>query len=229
MLKSLSILIPAYKDEKTIRDVVAEADKAARKNTTLYEIVVINDSSPDNLTQVLNSLIKEYKNLKVKTHTKNCGYGQTIKELYYAAKYEWFFTVPGDGQIPPLELDKLVMHKDEADMIIGWRVNRRDTEKRLIQSSVYNNMLRFLFGINLHDINSVRLGKTSILKAVHLKMASAFVDAELTVSTIRKGYKVIETPIIHKARKDESGAGGGSLKTILPTIIEVFKYWLIKS
>ena len=227
MLNSLSILIPAFRDEDTISKVVKEADKVGSKVAKKHEIIVINDASPDKLEEVLVRLKSQYKNLKVITHKENKGYGQTIKELYYLAINEWFFTVPGDNQIPPGELEKLEEHSQEADMIIGWRVSRHDSESRLFQSAIYNGLLRILFGVGIHDINSVRLAKTTILKAVNLRMTSAFVDAELTISTMRKGFRVIEVPINHQARYG-TGAGGGSLKTILPTIAELFKYWLIK-
>ena len=195
MLSSISVLIPAYKDEKTIGYVVDEADKIARKTAPKYEILVINDASPDNLGEVLEGLKRKYKNLSVTTHTENKGYGQTIKELYYQAKYDWFFTVPGDNQIPPAELEKLVKHAEKADMILGWRVNRRDSEGRLFQSSVYNNLLRFLFGIALH-------GGYQIRYQIHSTLVNVFDLGPLRVDRLLLGDKVIVGSVGHESEND---------------------------
>lgn len=226
-LFALSILIPAYRDEETIEDVIKNADAVAKKITDTYEIVVINDASPDGTGAILSRLGKKYPALRVITHTENTGYGGTIRDLYYAGKMEWLFTVPGDNQIPPAELLKLVPSTNQADLIIGKRVNRHDPPARLRQSYVYNRLLRILFGLKLTDINSVRLMKSTMFKTIHLTSPSAFVDAELSIRAIRKGFKVIEVPIAHCSRCDEDNAGGGKMKTIIPTIADMIWFRIV--
>lgn len=228
-LKSLSILIPAYNDADTIEQVVVEAHKEAISASKLFEIIVLNDGSQDQTGKILTSLQKRYRQLRLITHEVNQGYGMAIKDLYFAGRYEWLFTCPGDNQIPPRELRKLLVSKDKADMIIGWRTNRNDPPARLRQSFVYNTLLKLLYNIKLHDINSVRLMKTKIIQNVNISTFSAFVDAELTIDAIRAGYKVIEVPIAHRARVGEQGAGGGKLRTILPVIKEMILYKFLNS
>jgi glycosyltransferase involved in cell wall biosynthesis len=223
-LSSLSILIPAYRDEDSIAQVVSDADAAGKRNADTYEIIVINDASPDKTGQVLSDLRKKYINLKVLTHKVNAGYGGTIRDLYYAAKMEWQFTAPGDNQIPVAEVAKLIPYTTHADMIIGWRTNRHDPPARLRQSHTYNRLLRMLFGLKLHDVNSVRLMKSRMLDRIRLTSQSAFVDAELAIRAIRANFAVAEVPIVHAARKDETSAGGGMLKTILPTIFDMIRF-----
>jgi glycosyltransferase involved in cell wall biosynthesis len=228
-LSAVSFLIPAYRDEDTIRQVVGEADIVGKRISGNYEIIVINDASPDNTGRILEELKHKYPRLKVITHSHNLGYGGTIRDLYYSGKKDWMFTVPGDNQIPVSEIEKLIPASADADMVIGWRVNRHDPPARLRQSHVYNRLLRLLFGLNLHDVNSVRLMKSGMMQKITLSSPSAFVDAELAIQAIRKGFKVIETPIEHAARGDESTAGGGKLKTILPTIRDMVKFRLISN
>jgi glycosyltransferase involved in cell wall biosynthesis len=221
----LSILIPAYNDSETIGAVIKEADIVAKKIATNYEIRVINDASYDDTSQKLTKLQKVYPKLTFATHLKNAGYGGTIRELYQTGKYSWLFTVPGDYQISPLEILKLTPYATQADMIIGRRINRHDPPERLRQSKIYNTILRLLYGIDLHDVNSVRLVKRDVIKSIVLSTTSAFVDAELVIDAKRQGKKVIEIPIIHKARGVEAGAGGGNMRTILPTIKDMLLYW----
>src|SRR5260221_10831182 len=109
---TLSFLIPAYNDESTIRRAVVEAQKIGRRVAKRFEILVINDASPDRTGEILSRLTAEIPQLVVSTHKVNKGYGETIKELYYKGKYDWLFSAPGDYQIPARELVKLLPHKD---------------------------------------------------------------------------------------------------------------------
>jgi glycosyltransferase involved in cell wall biosynthesis len=224
----LSILIPAYNDCDTIGEVIKEADRVAKKIASNYEIRVINDASRDDTQRVLQKLSKNYPKLIWSSHQVNAGYGGTIKELYESARYDWQFSVPGDNQYSPAEVEKLIPYKGKADMIIGWRVNRHDPPSRLRQSYIYNSILRFLYQISTRDVNSVRLMKTEIIRHIKLTSTSAFVDAELVIDAKDKGFKIIEIPIDHKSRQSEDGAGGGSLKTILPTIKDMLRYFLVR-
>lgn len=228
-LSSLSILIPAYNDEDTIEDAVREARDVARKVSQKYEIRVIDDVSQDNTFEILQKLQKKIPALVVRRQKKNKGYGGTIKDLYYEGEYEWLFTVPGDYQIGAKELLTLVKYKDKADMIIGWRKERNDPHERLRQSKIYNTLLTFMFMITIHDVNSVRLMKQEIMEHITLTTSSAFVDAELVIRAKKAGYKVKEAVIKHRKRKGrEESAGGGKVRTIIPTIFDMARFYVLR-
>jgi len=224
-LSSLSVCIPAYKDQDSIEIVVKEAREVARRVAYRFEIVVINDGSPDNTKNRLIALQRRIPELRVLHHKKNCGYGRTIRELYYTGKYDWIFTIPGDHQIQAKEIIKLIPSVKKADIIIGWRKHRLDTPSRQRQSAIYNALLRTLFGIRFHDVNSVRLMRKTVMQHRTLMTASSFVDAELTISALRDGLRVVEIPIVHKKRRT-SGASGGKFTIIFPVILDMVRYFI---
>ena len=224
-MDSLTFIIPAYNDGATIETVIRKTGDTGRRLGIPFNILVIDDASTDETPEILSRLTKRIKELRVITHTKNAGYGQTIKELYQKAGHTWLFSIPGDYQIDPSELTKLWPHRAEADIIIGWRRVRRDTLARINQSRIYNRLLCILSGLTIHDANSVRLMKTSIMKSVHLTSSSAFVDAELVISAKRLGFRIMEIPIAHRKRTGV-GASGGHLTTILPTIRDMIIFRL---
>lgn len=220
---SISFLIPAYNDEETIAKAVTEAVSIGERVSDRFEIIVIDDGSRDGTVAVLGELSKKIPQLHFSVHKKNKGYGETIKELYYRSRSEWLYTLPGDNQIGAEEVMRLLPYAGKADMIIGLRVNRQDTWRRLLQSRIYNALLRMLFGIHVRDVNSVRLMRSSIMKKIRLTTTSAFVDAELLIKARDEGFRAIEAPIEHRAREGTVG-GGGKWYIIRPVIVDMLRF-----
>lgn len=222
-MDSLTFIIPAYNDQSSIEIVVKRTIAVGKQLAVPFRIIVCNDASEDATAHTLIKLEKQFPMLTVLHHAVNKGYGQTIKELYQKARSDWLFSLPGDYQIDPEELKKLWPTRSRADLILGWRKHRHDASPRLVQSTIYNWLLTLLFGTRVHDVNSVRLMKTSVMKSVRLISSSAFVDAELVIRAKRKGFRIIEIPISHRARAG-AGASGGKLSTIVPTILDMMHF-----
>jgi glycosyltransferase involved in cell wall biosynthesis len=223
MKLSVSVLIPCYNVEHTVERVVRGAYRAGQTITQDLEILVINDASRDLTGAKLKKLQKTIPVLRVITHAGNQGYGKTIKELYLTAGKSLLFSLPGDDQFDAEEIHKLLPHLKNADMILGWRTERHDPSGRLVQSRLYNWILNSVFSLNLHDVNTIRLMKKTVIQSVRLKSDSAFVDAELAIRARKKGFRIKEVPVVHKKRFESGATGGKFMKTILPTIIDIIR------
>lgn len=223
-LSSLSILIPAYNDASTVGNVIGQSLLVAKKVSSRYEIVIIDDGSADTTFRVISVYAAQNRHVRVVRHPTNKGFGRTIGELYSSAKGAWLFTVPGDGQIDPLEIMKLLPSSQHNDLILGWRAGRNDSSRRVLQSVVYNALLRLLFGLCLHDVNSARLARRSIVSG--LTSTSAFIDAEMVIRAVRLGKSVTETPIGHLPRTT-GGASGGKISLILPVVIDMIRFKIL--
>lgn len=221
MLDSLSIIVPAYNVEDSIEIVLRDAQRVGSRVTKKLEIIVCDDGSRDATGRIL-------KNIPVRriVHQSNQGYGKTIKELYLAAKNEWIFSLPGDYQFEAKEIDKLLPLTRTHDMILGWRGRRHDPLHRLIQSKIYNTILFLVFGLDLHDANSIRVMKREIIQSVPLRSTTAFVDAELALRAKAKGFRIVEVPVLHRARTQPGATGGKLFTTILPTLYDMLKFRL---
>jgi glycosyltransferase involved in cell wall biosynthesis len=225
-LSSLSILIPCYNVQETIEEVITEAFIVGKKNAQKIEIIALDDASSDSTLSILRGLQRKIPTLSVITHKHNKGYGNVIKTLYYQGNYAWLFSLPGDGQFSAKELLKLLPFSDHADMILGWRKYRHDSAKRRLQSNIYNRLLSVLFKISLHDVNTIRLVKKSLIRSIPLVSSSAFVDAELAIKAKQQGYRIHERAITHKKRQSKGATGGKIFKTIIPTIIDMVRFKL---
>lgn len=221
-VSSISFLIPTYNDEKTIERAISEAERVGTLIAKRFEIIVINDASLDQTGLLLKKLIRKIPTLNVITHRVNQGYGRTIKELYSMGTGEWIFTIPGDYQVGAREILTLLPKTVHFDLIIGWRKKRIDPTARLVQSALYNRLLCLLFGLTIHDVNSVKLMKSHILNKLSLQSESAFVDAELIIDAKKKGFAVGEVQVAHRA--SVAVGSGGSFQTIFPTLKEMIFY-----
>lgn len=215
MQYSISIIIPAFNDAQTLPSLIAETENTLKKITSNYEILIINDASQDDTCIFLEKI--RNRRIKFSSHKTNLGHGITLKELYLKASKELLFSLPGNGQIRPIELLKLLPHISKHDMVIGMRKLRRVPIKRKVQSKIYNLIIRLLYGLDLYDINSVRLMKKNKLDKVNLESKTSFIDAELCYKFKENGFSIIEIPITHNPGLSR---GGGSLKTILSTFVE---------
>lgn len=223
----LTVSIPAYNDAETLPSLVDEAIETAQQITSDYEIFVIDDGSKDNTKDVALELAGKYSQVKVHIHPVNLGFGPTIRECYTTPQSEWIFFAPGDAQIPPRELLKLMPYKDDFDFIIGYRRLRRDPFYRKIQSRFYNRLITRLAGRKVHDVNSSALVRRSLLEGTTLECKSAFIHAKLLLEALRKGARFKEVLIEHRER--EFGAASGARPSvILGTVRDLAGYWLRK-
>lgn len=221
--QSLSVVIPAYNDEQTIGLVIGEADAIAKTIAEDYEILVIDDGSADGTRQVVATIALTNDKVKLRTHPQNLGYGATIKELYLTATKDLVFSCPGDGQIPPAQLLKMIPALRNFDLVVGYRKKRMDGIIRGIQTAVYNTLVRCLYRIDTRDINSVKLFRKKIMNGTTFLSDSPFIDAELCIRARKMGFRVGEVVIEHLPRKFNRNHGGKS-SIILSTILDVIKY-----
>lgn len=88
----LSVFFPTYYDEKNINRVVEETvDVLESLKLKEYEVIVIDDGSPDQTGQVADSLATQYEKVRVIHHPQNMGYGATLKDGFLNARFEYVF------------------------------------------------------------------------------------------------------------------------------------------
>jgi glycosyltransferase involved in cell wall biosynthesis len=205
--KLISICIAAYNDENTIEQLIRESVSIFENLQLNFEIIIINDDSIDGTGKILQRLGSSLQFLKLINHKQNKGYGATIKELLYSSSGEIVFTLPGDFQIPPQVITKMLPLINEYDIVIGSRVPRNDPLIRKINSVIYNKAINFLFNTGLTDINSTKLIKRNVIKGIDLISDGPFIDAELCAKAVKKGFRIKEVNIEHRQRLFGSPSG----------------------
>jgi len=209
-LSSLSIFLPAYNEEGNIATTIIDARDAAKKIAKTYEVIVVDDGSTDRTDEVVRELSRHDQNIHLIKHTKNRGYGAAVKTGLKSCKMDWIFFTDSDGQFHYDELAKFVNGRGQADLVIGYRRKRMDPFHRVFVAQVLLKIWNFfLFGLTVRDVDcAFKLFKKEVRDAVHLETESAITVTEFVVKAQTLGFKIIQLPVHHYARKFGEQTGG---------------------
>lgn len=222
---TISFFCPAYNDEKNLPILIPKVIALLKSVSSEFEVVIIDDASPDNTGKVAEELSKKYGSfIKVVHHAKNKDYGGAVRSGFnYANKYDYVFYTDGDNQYDVNELKKMLNYVPAFDAVLGYRKKRSLTLLRTIQSEVYNRIVRFLFHLDIKDINcAIRLIKREFVFGIPFYSTSAFVQAEVILELTKQHAKIKQLPIVHYPRL-YGKASGGKPKVILHTILDIIR------
>ena len=207
--QSISIVIPAYNEETNIEDVALESLKVLQSLTNRYEVLVMNDASQDSTGRILDRLAEKYsETIRVFHHLANQGTNLSLIELFRKAQYDLVFFLPADKQILPQSiLNYLLAVQRGADIVLGWRVKRRDLLHRSFFNWLYRVATRFLLGVSFRDAAASDLYKKSILDQIPMESRGRLLQAEIAIKAASLGYKVQEIEVAHYPRKSGKQTG----------------------
>lgn len=222
---TLSVFFPAYYDELNIGKVTKKAIEVLEElKLKDYEIIIIEDGSPDKTGEVADELARQFPKVRVIHHKKNMGYGATLRDGFLNAKLNYVFYTDGDNQFDLEELKKFVALIPYSDIVIGYRKHKQYSLYRKFTSLCYNYLLKLIFDISYWDIDcAFKLFKADLFKRIEIKSVDAFIDAEIMLKANLLGYTVTELGVEHLPRVDGVSTGARP-SVILGTIKEIFVY-----
>jgi glycosyltransferase involved in cell wall biosynthesis len=216
---SISLFFPVYNDERTVRSVAMKALTVLSEVCKEYEILIVDDGSPDRAGEIADELAQEYPGIvRVIHHPQNLGYGAAVKTGMANVRFDWVCFTDGDDEYDVFDLYKMLPLLDFYDLIITFRYVKVYSGTRQFISWVYNHVLRWLFRTTYRDISTgFRMMRRSVATTLDLVSDSPFIGAEIAITTMLSGYRVGEVGIQTFPR--ELGAGGTtSMKNILATM-----------
>ena len=126
----------------------------ARELSDDYEVIVVEDGSPDHTGALLDEMATVYPWLKVVHHPRNRGYGGALRSGFAAASKELVFYTDGDAQYDPREMAQLWERMgDGVDLVNGYKISRSDPLHRIIIGRVYHHVVKRLFGLKVRDVD----------------------------------------------------------------------------
>ncbi|OGM11345.1 hypothetical protein A2Z22_04235 [Candidatus Woesebacteria bacterium RBG_16_34_12] len=226
-IPELSVFFPAYNEEGNIEKTVLDAKKVLEKISKKWEIIIVNDGSKDRTGEIAKRLSKEDKRIRVINHRKNKGYGEALKSGFYNAKYAWIATCDADGQFDFSEIKNLCEKSSQAQIVIGYRINRRDSVLRKIFGWGWTLIANLLLGINVRDVDcSFKLVKKEVIEKISPLESTrgGMISPELLAKAKRLGFKIDQVPVHHYPRKSGHQTGA-DMKVIINSFIDLMKLW----
>jgi len=223
----LSIFFPAYNDSGTIASLVIAARQAARRVTSDFEIIIVNDGSADSTPAIADELARTYPEVRVIHHPRNRGYGGALRTGFQEAQKDIIFYTDGDAQYDPSELVSLWPHlTEDVDLVNGYKISRSDPLHRIVIGRIYHYTVTRLFGIQVRDVDcDFRLMRRSIFDRVTLAHNSGVICLEMMKKISDAGFRISEVPVHHYHR-----AYGRSqffnFRRIFRTAVDVAKLWV---
>lgn len=196
---SISVFFPCYNDGGTIASMVMGAMIVLDDITKDYEVIVIDDGSTDASREILQRLEHDYDKVKVVYHSGNRGYGGALRSGFSAASKDLIFYTDGDAQYDVRELKKLVSAlKENIDVVQGYKTKRLDPFHRVIIGKLYQNMMKFIFGLKIRDVDcDFRLIRRKVFDKVTLEKESGVICLEMVKKIQDAGFRFTEVPVNH--------------------------------
>ena len=196
----LSVVVPAYNEEKTVAGVLRAHADLGRRLAGEVEVIVCDDGSTDGTSAAIAAAAADHPEIRRLRNATNVGIPATMKRLYAEARGDWVYFTPADGQVPVGALATMWHARDEAALVVGRRVPRRDPLSRVLIAELYSSVLRFIFRLPIKDIDSVKLYRGDDLRSLSVRSRSNFFEAEMLITLCRRQRSVREVDIEHRPR-----------------------------
>lgn len=223
----VSIFFPAYNDAGTIASLVLIAQMTARQLTDDYEVIVVNDGSPDHTGLLLDEMAGYFPWLRVIHHPKNRGYGGALRTGFESATKELIFYTDGDAQYDPRELADL--HRaltPDVDFVNGYKIGRSDPLHRIVIGRVYHWFVKMVFGLRLRDVDcDFRLMRKKVFEKVVLTRSSGVICVELMKKVHDHGFRIAEVPV-HHFHRSYGKSQFFNFRRVGKTLVDLTRLWV---
>ena len=213
----LSIVIPAYNEEESIRETVESFYGELTKESIPHEILVVNDNGTDNTEKILKELKKELKTFRYINNPRAGGFGRAVTEGLDNFTGDCVAVVMADLSDRPDDLviyyNKMV--QGDYDAVFGSRFIKGGKvidypRNKIFLNRFTNSLIKMLFGIRYNDVtNAFKLYKKETIQGLKPFLSHHFnLTVELPLKTIVRGYSYAVVPNYWTNRK----AGESKLK-----------------
>ncbi len=227
----LSIIIPAYNEEKGIRDTVIDVSRYLSKQDYTFEIIVINDGSKDKTAEICRELESTLYNLKFIDNKKNQGKGAAVRQGMLAASGKYRIYLDGDNAISIDHLEKFWPYiKEGYDVVIGSIelpgavIEEEYSLYRKVLGKLSKYLIRLMTIWGIHDTQrAFKLFSAEVAEKVFSRQTIKRwgFDIEILVIAKKLGYKIKELPV---KWVNPGGKGKGvSLLGYFNTLKELFQ------
>lgn len=221
----LSLIIPTYKDAPHLRASVAEIMKVLEMLRCDWEIVFVNDASPDNCREIIQDMLANDATgrLRFVDHEKNTGRGRAVHDGFLAARGEFCGFIDVDLEVPAIYILSMVLALQAgADVACARRIYklRPGILHRAVLSRGYSFVSNLLLQNNMPDTEAGYkfFRREKVLPVVETcEDPGWFWDTEIMLRCQMAGLKIEFPPTLFLRRADKA--------TTVRLVHDVIEYW----
>lgn len=215
VLMKLSIIIPLYNEEFTIKQVIRELNNIQMPFfVESFEILVIDDGSTDRSMLEVEKMANRHPAIKILKQTKNRGKGAAVRLGFSKAEGDIILIQDADLELNPADIPVLInaMHETGVDFVNGSRympgiVRPLYSYKRYLANKFFSFLTSLFINVRITDMAcGYKLIKKSLLEKINLKENRFGFEAELLIKALRvKKNNIAEVPVHYYPRNEGEG------------------------
>ena len=183
--------------------------------------LIVNDGSTDGTRELADQLAAEDARIRAIHHDSNLGIGHGLRSGYENADCDIVGMIPADGQFDSEELRGFLPYLDEYDVFSSYRMERNYTAFRKLITTVNRLLIKWLFGLEIRDINWVKFYKRWIIDSIEIQSISPMVETELVVKAIKyHSGKLMERESTYHPRS-AGKARGASFRHVFRSFVDI--------
>ncbi len=207
----LSIVIPAFNEEKTIYKTIQIVCEECLKNYKDFEIIIVDDGSTDSTKNEIQKAERDFGklyNIRSYFSPVNFGKGAGIRLGYMLAKGDIILIQDADLELSPKDYPLLIQPilDGKAKVVYGSRFLKQSENIR--NRTTFGNwlvsfVLSLLYGIRVTDVyTGFKVMKSSVAKSLKLKSVGFEIEPEITIRLAKQKEKIMEVPVKYIPRKN---------------------------
>ena len=208
MPPELSIVVPLYNEEESLRPLYGAITRAVAPLGISFEIVFVDDGSRDATVRIADEIARSDPRVCLVKFRRNYGQTPAMAAGIAQASGDVIVTMDGDLQNDPADIGALLRKIDEGyDIVVGWRFDRQDKlVSRKIPSRIANALIAKVTGVPIKDNGcSLKAYRASLIKKIPLySEMHRFIPAMASIA----GPKIAEIKVQHHARQFGSSKYG---------------------
>jgi glycosyltransferase involved in cell wall biosynthesis len=221
----MTFFFPAYNEEENVAETARRAlDEVGPLVGGSLEVLIVDDGSTDGTPQIADELAAADPRVRVH-HQANRGYGGALRAGFANARGDLIGFSDGDLQFDLREmgrlLDRLADETRRVDVVIGYRLKRRDPPHRIFIAKTYNAIASIVFGLRVRDIDcAMKLFRREVFDGLPLATDSPFLSAELLIKLRARRERIAQVGVTHYPRAAGTNTGA-SFRKILRTFRDI--------
>lgn len=226
----ISVIVPAYNEEKAVGETLGVLERYLRQNFPDYEIIVVSDGSRDRTFEIAKAL--ESERVRVFEYQPNQGKGHALKYGFGQARGELIVFYDTGLNFPPSQIAEFiqVMRQSGSDLVIGSKRHPRSKVdypfKRRVISLLAQLCVKVFFNLDITDTQvGLKVFRREVLEKVMpliLVRRYAF-DIELLALSQYYGFKIVEAPVKLDLKFSTAGTVRAVAQTFQDTLATFYR------